>query len=192
MAEIPNVTGETLLHQGRFVVFKELQWTDTHGETRAWETADRVNGNGAVLIVARLSPSDRMVLIRQYRPPARRLVYEFPAGLMDDNESPQQAAARELREETGYIATSLTVFPFAYTTPGLSNESVYMVLADIDETTPENRNPRTDFDPSEMIETILLPRAELRAFYGRENAAGASFDAKLAAYIIALGYTEAR
>ena len=186
MAEPPCVTKETLLRQGRFVVFKELEWRDPYGNIRAWEAADRASDNGAVLIIARMIPSDRVLLIRQYRPPARRMVYEFPAGLIDDGETPEAAAARELREETGYVAGKMRIFPLAHTTPGLSNEAVHMVTAEIDESAPENLNPRTDFDPTEMIESLLLPRGELAAFSRRECDAGAAFDAKLAAYILAL------
>ena len=181
----PAVTGEILLHQGLFVAFKKLEWTDAHGEPRQWETADRM-AKGAVLIIARLLPSDRLLLIRQYRPPARRYVIEFPAGLTDPGEMPAEAAARELREETGYTAGNLRVYPAAYTTPGLSNEAVHMVLAEIDEDAPENRDPKTDFDESEMIETILIPHSELPAFYRREVGAGNAFDSKLAAYILSM------
>lgn len=182
----PEVIGESLLHDGRFVLLKDLEWTDAYGKTRHWESAERPNNCGAVLIIARLLPSDRIVLIRQYRPPARRPVYEFPAGLMDSGETPEAAAARELREETGYEATAMRVFPAAYTTPGLSNESVYMVFVDIEEKAKENLHPQTDFDESEMIETFLVKRNELPDFYRRESAAGFSFDAKLAAYVLAL------
>lgn len=180
----PRVVGERVLHQGRFVSFKALDWLDAHGKRREWESAERA-APGAVLIIARLRPSDRMLLIRQYRPPARRYVYEFPAGLTDEGETPAEAAARELREETGYAAKDLRVFPPAYTTPGLSDEAVHMVLADIDELAPENADPKTDFDPSEMIESILLPLGDLGAFYRREIEKGNAFDAKLAAYILA-------
>jgi ADP-ribose pyrophosphatase len=187
MHEKPQVTGETLLHGGRFVQLKDLEWTDAYGQARHWESAERPGDCGAVLIVALLRPSDRVVLIRQYRPPARRPVYEFPAGLVDAGETPEAAAARELREETGYTASTMRIFPAAYTTPGLSSESVFMVCAEIDEQSPENITPRTEFDESEMIETLLIKRADLPGFYRRETATGASFDAKLAAYIIALG-----
>lgn len=182
--EIPAVTGKRELHRGRFVVLNELEWTDAYGETRSWEAADRL-APGAVLIVARLRPSDRVVLIRQYRPPARRHVYEFPAGLVDAGETPENAARRELREETGYVVAGMRVFPPAYTTPGLSNEAVSMVMAEIDEEAPENRNPRTEFDSSEMIETCLVERSALTAFYREESRKGHAFDAKLAAYVLA-------
>lgn len=184
MDEGPEVVGETTRFAGRFLEFKTLDWKDAGGQTRVWEAADRRNHQGAVLIMARLKPSDRVILIRQFRPPAKRLVIEFPAGLMDDGEDAAAAAARELREETGYIARELRIHPPAYTSPGLSNETVYMVEADIDENAPENRTPETQFDDSESIETLLVDLRDLPGFYRRETEKGVSFDAKLAAYIL--------
>ncbi|MCD7895440.1 MAG: NUDIX hydrolase [Planctomycetaceae bacterium] len=187
MPDDAAVTDATTVHTGKFIVTKLLTWRDANGVSRQWEAAVRRRDFGAVLVIPRLIRSDRYINIRQFRPPADCYVYEFPAGLVDAGETPDQAAARELREETGYAATSLRLFPRAYTTPGLSNENVTMVLADIDEDAPENRHPTTEFDPSENIETVLVPRADLVAFYTRESDAGQAFDAKLAAYILALG-----
>lgn len=181
---IPFVTKETLLHGGRFIRFKELEWVDAGGAGRTWETADRFVP-GAVIVIAWLKPSDRIILIRQFRPPANRFVYEFPAGLMDDGETPEEAARRELREETGYVASSMRIFPPAYCTPGLSNESVYIAAAEIDESAPENVRPETEFDAEESIETFLVNRSGLGEFHRRETEAGAAFDAKLAGYILA-------
>lgn len=167
-------------------MFKTLEWTDANGAAHQWEAANRVSNLGAVLIIAKLLPSARIVLIRQFRPPAGRMVYEFPAGLIDEGESPEQAAVRELLEETGYVPERVTVYPGAYTTPGLSDESVCMVLAEIDETRPENVNPQTHFDATESIETLLIGRRELFDFYRRECGRGHAFDAKLAAFILTL------
>lgn len=188
MPDRPSVSGESVIASGKFVALKKLDWIAADGRAHVWESAERVGAPGAVLIVARLAPSDRFILIRQYRPPARRPVLEFPAGLMEPGESAETAAARELREETGYAASRLAVFPSAYTTPGLSDESVYMVFAEIDEHAPENAAPETEFDGSEHIETILVPRAELFSFYAEQCRSGAAFDSKLAAFILTLNY----
>ncbi|MCL2000608.1 MAG: NUDIX hydrolase [Planctomycetes bacterium] len=182
----PGVSGERLLASGRFASLKILDWIDARGIPRKWESVERVGVSGAVLIAARLLPSDRLLLIRQFRPPARREVVEFPAGLMDGAETAEEAARRELREETGYQAARLDVFPPAFTTPGLSNESVYLVAAEIDEEAPENISPNPDFDDSEIIQTVLVERTALLDFYRRESARGVAFDAKLVGYILGM------
>jgi len=79
------------------------------GKQRIWEAAARKTrkstGVDAVAIVPILKhpskPVSTMIIV-QYRPPVEAFCVEFPAGLIDEGESPEQAAVRELREETGY------------------------------------------------------------------------------------------
>lgn len=194
MADLPGVEGapkvESVedLARGKFIALRRLRYRDAEGVERFWESAERPGFCGAVLIIAWLRPSDRLLLIRQYRPPARGFVHEFPAGLVDAGETPEQAARRELREETGYAARAVRVGPPCCTTPGMSDENVYMIEAEIDENAPENADAarRTDFDAAEDIETIPVPRAALAAFYRDGAARGDAFDSKLAAYIMGL------
>jgi 8-oxo-dGTP pyrophosphatase MutT (NUDIX family) len=170
---------------GKFVALRRLSWMDAHGVSRSWESAERVGDFRAVMIIPWLMPSRRLALIKQFRPPARNWVVEFPAGLLEDGEDPAAGAARELREETGYRCSDITVYPSAYTSPGLSNETVYLAVARINETSAENLEPRTDFDPGEMIQTVLVDHEDLFGFYWRECGAGSQFDCKLGAFLIA-------
>lgn len=59
---------------------------------------------GIVAILSKPTGSE-IVLQKQYRPPLDKIVIEVPAGLVDTGESPEQAAVRELKEETGYVGT---------------------------------------------------------------------------------------
>jgi len=184
----PRVLDEKTLASGAFLSLKSLLWRDGHGAEREWESAVRENFSGAVLIIPLLRPSNRIAVIRQYRPPARKYVLEFPAGLVNPGETPEAAAIRELREETGFVAKNIRLYPSAYTTPGMTDESVYPVVVEIDETLPENQTPRTEFDPSEMIETLCVSVPDLPRFYRDQTEAGAAFDAKLAGFIIGLNF----
>jgi ADP-ribose pyrophosphatase len=66
----------------------------------------RVNAPDGVLILA-LTEESKIILVRQFRPAAGKYTLEFPSGTVDRSESPEEAAARELREETGYVCKTL-------------------------------------------------------------------------------------
>lgn len=84
---------------------------------------------GAVAIVA-LDPQQRVLMIRQYRHPVSRLLWEIPAGLRDVAGEPLQVAAeRELLEEAGCRAQQWHVLTDFFPSPGISNERVRVFLA---------------------------------------------------------------
>jgi len=79
-----------------------------------------------------LDDRDRVLLVRQYRHPPRRLLWEPPAGLLDrdaDGQTPYENAARELYEEAGFRATEWLVLVDLFTSPGMSDEAVRLYLA---------------------------------------------------------------
>jgi ADP-ribose pyrophosphatase len=139
-----------------------------------------------------LMPSRRLLLIRQYRPPARGSVIEFPAGLIDRKESVQATALRELYEETGYQGRITWMGPAAYNTPGLSGETVHQILVEIDERLPENRNAVPHPDGGECIETVLVPENQIATFLRKELKAGTQFDSKVMAYFLGMGKGSSR
>ncbi|HEX2972563.1 MAG TPA: histidine phosphatase family protein [Tepidisphaeraceae bacterium] len=175
-----------LLATGQFINLQTIQWRDAQGRPRLWESAERVNGTPAVMLIAWLVPSNRLVLIRQFRPPAKGTVVEFPAGLIDPNETAEAAALRELREETGYHARVLDIGQPAFNTPGLSPDAAHPVLLEIDERDPANHNPLPHPGDEEEIQVLLIPRDALGDFVRREIAEGRQFDSKVLAYLAGL------
>ena len=84
---------------------------------------------GAVGIVA-MDEAGRVLLIRQYRHPAGRLLWEIPAGLRDvAGEPPLKTAQRELLEEAGYLAADWQVLADFFTSPGITSERLRVYLA---------------------------------------------------------------
>ncbi len=99
-----------------------------------WEFATRNTKRPAVGIVA-ITPSGDVVLVEQFRPSVGHTVIELPAGLTGDivgseDESLQVAAQRELFEETGYVASQWTELGMGYSSPGLTDESIVLFLAE--------------------------------------------------------------
>ncbi|MGN0870708.1 MAG: NUDIX hydrolase, partial [Victivallales bacterium] len=68
---------------GKWLLLNELTYEDRKGKIRTWEAAARQNCAGAVAIICTLKPSNRLILVRQYRPPVNKLTIEFPAGLVN-------------------------------------------------------------------------------------------------------------
>lgn len=96
------------------------------------QRADRevVEHHGAVAVVA-LDEHDNLVLIHQYRHPLGHRLCEIPAGLLDAaGESPVEAAARELGEETGLGADRWSVLVDVALSPGFTDEAVRVFLAE--------------------------------------------------------------
>jgi len=72
---------------------------------------------------------NRILLVRQYRLPARQFLWELPAGTVDPGEKPLQTARRELVEETGYRAKKWTKLAEFYPSPGFLSEKMTIYLA---------------------------------------------------------------
>lgn len=92
-------------------------------------TRELVIHPGAVAIIPIL-PDGRILLVRQYRHAVGRFMWEIPAGKLDvKGESHLNCAKRELREETGYIASNWDELFAFYTSPGFTNERIVLYTA---------------------------------------------------------------
>ena len=83
---------------------------------------------GSAVMMA-VDENDQVLLVRQYRLPADSLMWELPAGKMDEGETPLESAKRELREETGYSAESWTLLVSYWPSPGYCSEKMNLFLA---------------------------------------------------------------
>jgi ADP-ribose pyrophosphatase len=85
------------------------------------------HGGSAVMLAA--DDRKRVLLVRQYRLPARQFMWELPAGRLDPGETPLKAAKRELQEETGYRAKTWKKLVSFYPSPGFLAERMTIFLA---------------------------------------------------------------
>lgn len=79
--------------------------------------------------VVALTADEHVVLLRQFRPGARRVCLEIPGGIIEPGEDPCAAAARELVEETGYTGTHFELIGKVAPNPALFSNTLYTVLA---------------------------------------------------------------
>ena len=100
-----KILDRTTIASGGWISLQKIRYLGHDGKVRTWESASRINSRGAVMMIPVTKPGDKLIVIRQFRPPTGRLVYEFPAGLINPGEDPKVAAVRELKEETGYVGT---------------------------------------------------------------------------------------
>ncbi len=117
-----------------------------------------VRHSGSAVMMA-VDDKNRILLVRQYRLPVRKYLWELPAGRLDAGEKPLQAAKRELHEETGYRAKNWKRLVDFYPSPGYVSEKMSLFLAT--ELTEGEAEPMDDeriqqrwFKPKELEQGI--------------------------------------
>jgi 8-oxo-dGDP phosphatase len=138
------VVSSDLLLRSRLVAVRsdKVRTPENHVAER-----DVVLHPGAVAVLA-LDDADRVLMIRQYRHPVGRLLWEIPAGLRDvPGEEPWVTASRELMEEAGYRARDWRLLIDYYSSPGYSTERLRIFLA-------------RDLEPVPAAERHFVPQDE--------------------------------
>lgn len=157
---------ETIVWQGRFIT------TKTKG---SWEYVSRARGIKAAVILA--VDDGHVLLVEQFRVPLGVPCLELPAGLIGDetdNEIMEEAAARELEEETGYRPGRIELVGEFFSSPGMVSESFFFVRAlDLVKT---GEGGGVD---GENITVHRVPLDGVADFMVAKRAAGCAMDAKL-------------
>jgi len=141
---------------------------------------DIVEHVGSVIILP-LDANGHLLFVRQYRHAAGLDLLELPAGTLDEGESPEACARREIREETGMAAWRLEPLGGFYLAPGYSTEYMHVYLA------TDLRYDPLEADADEFLSVEHVPLAEALAMCKR----GEIPDAKsLAAFLLAREHLE--
>ncbi len=158
-----HIVNKRTAWEGSFIRALNITYTDNSGRLRTWEAVERVNCRGVVGIVPLTADGD-ILFVRQFRPVLDGFVVEFPAGLNDRDESLQEAAQRELVEETGCTAEEFIFLAEGPLSSGLSAERLTVFLAKNVIPAPDRLRQLHLPDESEDIEVIRMP---LSAMYER-------------------------
>lgn len=163
--------------EGRFLRCVKITYQDREGTRRQWEAVERLNCEGIVAVVP-VTDEGEMILIRQFRPPVNNDVVEFPAGLNDRGESGEEAASRELLEETGYEAKEMIFLAKGPLSSGSSREILTLYLAKGLVFKGVGQQ-----DETEDIEVIRVPTERIYETLSRLSGEGNLIDLKIYGFI---------
>ena len=150
----------------RWLNLFNVSYADRNGVHKNWQIASRKKEPkcvtkdfakpDAVVMVPFHKSKKKMVITKEYRVPLADYEYGFPAGLIDEGETIQEAARRELKEETGLEVTRfIKIGPSIYSSAGMTDESVSMVYIECDGATSTDAN-----EGSENIQVLFVSREE--------------------------------
>ena len=163
----PQITRTQSIAKSRLFNIEEVDLKFSNGAERTFERCGgALLGRGAVLIVPFLD-AENILLIREYATGLDRYELSFPKGLIDQGETPEQAANRELKEEAGYGAHQINFLKKAATSPNYMRGQMHLMLAQ--DLYPE----RLSGDEPEPLEVITWPIADYQKLLARDDFTGA-------------------
>jgi 8-oxo-dGTP pyrophosphatase MutT (NUDIX family) len=161
--------GIKVLYKGKFTNYLS---------NKNWEYIARKNNESVVSCIA--TYRSKLILVKQFRKPVNKYVIEFPAGVIDKNETLEQTIIRELKEETGFTGVIEEMIPAMSKSPGITNELIYMAIMHC-----ANPVEKQNLQDDEQIEVILLDLAndDIELFIKKQQEADVIFDSNVRLYL---------
>jgi ADP-ribose pyrophosphatase len=157
-----------ILHEGKWLRLRQRG---------RWEYAERTHGDGMAVIIIAVTPDDNVLFVEQTRIPLGGKTIEMPAGLVGDQpgeDTLEDAARRELVEETGWRPAQVDVLLVGPTSSGMSNERIAFVRArGLERVGPGGG------DATEDIVVHEVPRGDAPAWLMQKRGEGYELDLKL-------------
>jgi 8-oxo-dGTP pyrophosphatase MutT (NUDIX family) len=144
----------------KWLTLKNAEYINKDGKEMKWDWVSRNASREVVTCICRSKIGNKYLLIAQPRVPVNKIVIEFPAGLVDDGETYEQAALRELKEETGYVGDSQDIYLPVVKSAGLSDEKTAIVEFLVDEDAVSD----TEMEDSEDIQAFWMTPKDVLDF----------------------------
>ncbi|MCD5397711.1 NUDIX hydrolase [candidate division NPL-UPA2 bacterium] len=141
-----KTTKSRQIHKGKIINLRVDEVVLPDGRKAIREIVEH---RGAVAAVP-LLPGERVILIKQFRKAVEEVIYEIPAGKLEEEEGPRSCIERELKEEIGCQAGALKKLLSYYPSPGFSSELIHLFLA------TDLEKKKQDLESDEFIETVTL------------------------------------
>ncbi len=146
---------DEILYNGKFIKLLKETYELPNKKIVEKEKIIKNNGKNAVIVIG-ITQDNEYIITFQNRI-KDKIIAEFPSGYIEPNEEVIEAAKRELREETGYVSDSLFLIDEAYTSPGIDNQIIYIVVANNCIKTNHIKN-----DGTELVRYSLFNETELK------------------------------
>lgn len=138
--------------------------TSQHNKSSSGVEGDYIIMNAPDWVIVIPEIKDKFLMVKQWRHGEGNLSIEFPGGVIDAGETPEQAAVRELREETGFKAGKITKIGTVNPNPALFNNHVHVYLAE-----DLIQSGEQDLDSDEFINYMEMSKKEVLEGMGTEQ-----------------------
>lgn len=150
MELVEKALKKEIVYQGKRFAFCSDEVLLPNGST---SRRDYIVHPGAVAVLA-LDDDNNIYFVRQFRYPYGRVILELPAGALEKNENPMDAAIRELREETGAVCSELESLGEYYPSPGYCDEVIYLYYTRVKSV------GRQQLDDDEFVNVVKIPLSD--------------------------------
>ena len=148
-----ELLNKKVAYKGKRITVEELNYYNPRDHKTIYR--EHVLAGDAAIIMP-VTENEEVIMIQEPRTPVGKIVLAFPAGMIEEGETPEEGAIRELEEETGYHAQNIKKLREVYPAIGYSNERTILFLA------TNLVKTQRHLDPTEDIKELKIPLKEVK------------------------------
>ena len=189
-----HFTEATLKTEGKFLNYYTLKYKNKNGQDKLYEMVSHDDNiqtqedlynkkSQAVVLVVFNKNHEKVLLNKEFRMATGTYIYGSVAGLIEENETFEQAAKRELKEETGLeLIKIIDILPPSYTATGISNEKTICIFCEAEGILDVSKE-----EADEDIEPVWFTKEEIKDLFKDQNAISMAARTQMFCYMWAVG-----